>query len=195
MKKSNSVTIKDFNIRTVSVKIKGISPLIVNNWNEKTKSEMEAKHQGKAKTEKHKIRVPEDEFDSSKHKSPLGFDGFPAGGFKKSLIRGAKMTGMVMKDTAMALFINPDCIEKQLVKIKGDCRMRTDMVRIGMGSADVRYRAEYLNWSATLNIEFNEGMVSVEQILQMIKAAGYGCGIGEWRPEKGGDYGRFDLVV
>lgn len=195
MKKSNSVTIKDFNIRTVSVKINGISPLIVHNFDQKVQIEMEAKQQGKAKTEKHKIRVPEDEFEGAKHKSPLGFDGFPAGGFKKALIRGAKMTGMVMKDTAMALFIKPDCIEKQLVKIKGDCRMRTDMVRIGMGSADVRYRPEYLNWSATLNIEFNEGMVSVEQILQMIKAAGYGCGIGDWRPEKGGDYGRFDLVV
>lgn len=191
--KKNQVTINEFNIKSFEVKIKGISPLIVHNFDQKITIEMEAKQQGKAKTEKHKIRVPEDDFEGAKHKSPIGFEGFPAGGFKKAFIRGAKMTGLVMKDAQMAFFVKADCEETQLVKINGDCRMRTDMVRVGMGSADIRYRPEYLNWNATIKIEFNEGLISVEQILQCVKAAGYGCGIGDWRPEKGGGYGRFEL--
>lgn len=193
MKKSES-SIKEFNIKTITVKIRGISPLIVHNFDEKVRREMEDKQQGKAKTEKHKTRVPENDFEGAKHKSPLGWEGFPANGFKKAMIRGAKMTGLVMKDSQMALFVKADCDQTQLVKINGECRMRTDMVRVGMGTADVRYRPEYLNWSATLNIEFNEGLVSREQIVQMIAAAGYGCGIGDWRPERGGDYGRFELA-
>ena len=73
--------------------------------------------------------------------------------------------------------------------------MRTDMVRVGMGSADVRYRPEYVQWDATLNIEFNEGVISVEQIHQLVKAAGDSCGIGEMRPEKGKfNFGRFKLA-
>lgn len=193
--KKNQVTINEFNIKSFEIKIKGISPLIVHNFDQKITMEMEAKQQGKAKTEKHKIRVPEDDFEGAKHKSPLGFEGFPAGGFKKAFIRGAKMTGLVMKDAQMAFFVKADCEETQLVKINGDCRMRTDMVRVGMGSADIRYRPEYLNWNATIKVEFNEGLISVEQILQCVKAAGYGCGIGDWRPEKGGGYGRFELDV
>jgi hypothetical protein len=193
--KKNQVTINEFNIKSFEIKIKGISPLIVHNFDQKITLEMEAKQQGKAKTEKHKIRVPEDDFEGAKHKSPLGFEGFPAGGFKKAFIRGAKMTGLVMKDAQMAFFVKADCEETQLVKINGDCRMRTDMVRVGMGSADIRYRPEYLNWNATIKVEFNEGLISVEQILQCVKAAGYGCGIGDWRPEKGGGYGRFELDV
>lgn len=193
--KKNQVTINEFNIKSFEVKIKGISPLIVHNFDQKITLEMEAKQQGKAKTEKHKIRVPEDDFEGAKHKSPIGFEGFPAGGFKKAFIRGAKMTGLVMKDAQMAFFVKADCEETQLVKINGDCRMRTDMVRVGMGSADIRYRPEYLNWNATIKVEFNEGLISVEQILQCVKAAGYGCGIGDWRPEKGGGYGRFELDV
>lgn len=188
------VEIKDFKIRQVTIPIRGISPLIIHNFDQKITQEMEAKQQGKAKTEKHKIRVPESDFEGAKHKSPLGFDGFPAGGFKKALIRGAKMTGLVMKDTQMSFFVKADCEETQLVKIDGDCRMRTDMVRVGMGSADIRYRPEYLNWSANLVIEYNEGLISLDQIFQMIMAAGYGCGIGDWRPERGGGYGRFELV-
>lgn len=193
--KKNQVTINEFNIKSFEVKIKGISPLIVHNFDQKITLEMEAKQQGKAKTEKYKIRVPEDDFEGAKHKSPIGFEGFPAGGFKKAFIRGAKMTGLVMKDAQMAFFVKADCEETQLVKINGDCRMRTDMVRVGMGSADIRYRPEYLNWNATIKVEFNEGLISVEQILQCVKAAGYGCGIGDWRPEKGGGYGRFELDV
>ena len=68
------------------------------------------------------------------------------------------------------------------------------MVRIGMGSADVRYRPEYPNWKATLIIEFNEGMVSLEQIHQMVSAAGYGVGVGEMRPERTKfGFGRFRI--
>lgn len=189
-----SVEIKEFQIKQAIIRIKGISPLIVHKFDQKITLEIEAKQQGKSKTEKHKIRKPEMDFEGAKHKSPLGFDGFPAGGFKKSLIRGAKMTGLVMKDAQMSFFVKADCEETQLVKIDGKCRMRTDMVRVGMGSADVRYRPEYIDWSANLTIEYNEGLISLDQITQMTEAAGYGCGIGDWRPERGGGYGRFELV-
>lgn len=188
------VEIKEFKIKQAIIPIKGISPLIVHKFDQKITLEIEAKQQGKSKTEKHKIRKPEMDFEGAKHKSPLGFDGFPAGGFKKSLIRGAKMTGLVMKDAQMSFFVKADCEETQLVKIDGKCRMRTDMVRVGMGSADVRYRPEYIDWSANLTIEYNEGLISLDQITQMTEAAGYGCGIGDWRPERGGGYGRFELV-
>jgi len=193
--KKNTVELKEFKIKQVVIPIKGISPLIVHKFDQKVIIEMEAKQQGKSKTEKHKIRVPEDDFEGAKHKSPLGWDGFPAGGFKRSMIRGAKNTGVVMKDAMSAFFVKADCEETHLVKINGNCRMRTDMVRVGMGSADVRYRPEYLDWNASLTIEFNEGMLSLDQILQMISAAGYGVGVGDWRPEKGGGYGRYELVV
>lgn len=189
-----SVEIKEFKIKQAIIPIKGISPLIVHKFDQKITLEIEAKQQGKSKTEKHKIRKPEMDFEGAKHISPLGFDGFPAGGFKKSLIRGAKMTGLVMKDAQMSFFIKADCEETQLVKIDGNCRMRTDMVRVGMGAADVRYRPEYIDWSANLTVEYNEGLISLDQILQMTEAAGYGCGIGDWRPERGGGYGRFELV-
>lgn len=194
MKKA-TVELKEFKLKQVVIPIKGISPLIVHNFDQKITIEMEAKQQGKSKTEKHKIRVPEDDFEGAKHKSPLGWDGFPAGGFKKAIVRGAKMIGMVMKDTQMGFFVVADCQETQLVKINGDCRMRKDMVRVGMGSADIRYRPEYLNWNTNLTIEYNEGLVSLDQIFQAIAAAGYGCGVGDWRPEKGGGFGRFELVI
>ena len=74
--------------------------------------------------------------------------------------------------------------------------MREDMVRIGNGSADLRYRGEFRNWSMEFIMEYNaSGNMTIEQILNCIDAGGFVCGIGEWRPEKDGDYGRYHLEV
>jgi hypothetical protein len=192
MKKS--VEVMEFNINEVKIPIKGISPLIVHAWSEKVKREMADKQAGKAKNKKHDIRVPEEDYENAKHKSSQGWEGFPAAGFKAAMVRGAKMTGLVMKDTQTGFFVKADCEETQLVRIIAEPRMRTDMVRVGMGSADIRYRPEYVNWSAILTIEYNAGVISLDQIYQLVKAAGYGCGVGEMRPEKTKfNYGRFDL--
>lgn len=194
MEKKKNVEVLEFSIREVVIPIKGVSPLIVHKWSEKAKREIADKQAGKAKNKKHDIREPEVDFEQAKHVSPEGWEGFPAAGFKAAMIRGAKMIGLVMKDTQTAFFIKADCEETQLVRINGESRMRTDMVRVGMGSADIRYRPEYPEWDADLQIEFNEGIVSLDQIYQLVKAAGYGCGIGEMRPEKTKfNYGRFEL--
>lgn len=193
--KQVSVEVMEFSIRQVTIPITGISPLIVHAWSEKSKKMIADKQAGKAKNKKHDIRQPEEEYEAAKHRSVSDWEGFPAAGFKAAMIRGAKMIGMVMKDTQQAFFINADCEETQLVRIHGESRMRTDMVRVGMGSSDIRYRPEYPDWYAELNIEFNEGIISIDQIHQLVKAAGYGCGVGEMRPEKGKfNYGRFKLA-
>lgn len=72
--------------------------------------------------------------------------------------------------------------------------MRRDMVKVGQGSADIRYRAEFDGWTADMTIDFNaNGDKSIDQIMTMINAGGYICGIGEWRPERDGQYGMFHV--
>lgn len=195
MATKNSVEVKEFDIKEVVIPITGISPLIVNAFSQKARDMIKGKQFGIATNKKHAIKNPDEDFENAKHYSVEGWEGFPAAGFKAAMIRGAKMIGMVMKDTQTSFFVKADDEEKQLIRIHGDSRMREDMVRVGMGSADIRFRPEYPKWSAYLTIEFNEGVLSLEQIYQLVKAAGYGCGIGEMRPEKGKfNYGRFALA-
>lgn len=193
--KSVSVEVVEFSIRQVTIPIVGISPLIVHAWSEKSKKMIADKQAGKAKNKKHEIRQPEEDYEAAKHISAEGWEGLPAACLKAAMIRGAKMVGMVMKDTQAAFFVNAECEKTQLVRIHGESIMRTDMVRVGMGSADIRYRPEYLEWHMELNIDFNEGLISIDQLHQIVKAAGYGNGLGEMRPEKGKfNYGRFKLT-
>jgi hypothetical protein len=198
MKKQSKdqIEVGEFSIKMIKIPIEGVSPLIVHAWSEKSKRMITDKQAGKAKTKKHEFRDPEDDYEQAKHKSSTGWEGFPAAGFKASMIRGAKALGMEMKGTQTSFFIKADCEQTQLVKIIGKSQMRTDMVRVGMGTADVRYRPEYLVWGAELNIEFNSGVLSAEQVIQLVRAAGYGCGIGEMRPEKGKfNFGRFQIIT
>ena len=74
--------------------------------------------------------------------------------------------------------------------------MREDMVRVGMGSADLRYRGEFKNWYMDMSLEFNaSGDVTLDQIINVINAGGYTVGLGEWRPEKDGTFGKVHIEI
>ena len=69
-------------------------------------------------------------------------------------------------------------------------------MRIGMGSADLRYRGEFAGWYADLTLEYNaSGNMTLDQIVNCIQAGGFACGIGEWRPEKDGSFGTFHVAA
>jgi hypothetical protein len=70
------------------------------------------------------------------------------------------------------------------------------MVRVGgmSKSADIRYRAEFTEWEIPLKLRYiSEGKYSVEQILNMVDYGGFCTCIGEWRPEKGGQFVMYRL--
>ena len=76
---------------------------------------------------------------------------------------------------------------------KGKPVMREDHVRVGMGGADLRYRNEFFPWAVTFTVEYDAGLLQVEDIVNLVNRAGFGVGIGESRPEKGGEWGRFRI--
>jgi hypothetical protein len=73
--------------------------------------------------------------------------------------------------------------------------MREDMVRVGMGTADIRYRGEFKQWFTTIAVKYNANVMSAEQILNLMQTAGFAVGVGEWRPERDGQFGRFHVAT
>lgn len=213
MAKTNEVIeIRPIEIKKVALKLVGDTPLIMHAWSEKAKKEMLDKQMKATKTKSRDAKNPIEDFIRSMYwLSPMpqemteyGFDtaisegarfGFPVTAFKQAAISAAYRLGWSKDKMSMrgSFFIEGD--ENQMIEINSDVpTMREDMVKVGMGTADIRYRGEFRNWSADIVISYNvNGTHTLEQIINIINAGGYVCGIGEWRPERDGQYGMFHV--
>ena len=59
----------------------------------------------------------------------------------------------------------------------------------------LRTRAKFeLPWSATFTVEVYDDEVGKDQLERWLAIAGRSIGLGNWRPEKSGPYGRFELT-
>jgi len=184
---NTAIVIPKPNFRKIIIQIVGITPLICHAWDKKAKEEMLSKQMKKAV--KTKIaKNPEEDFKASLYHHPDGGYGFPSTAFKSAAVRAAKMAGVAMTDARMMFYVTDE-----LTKIKGTPTIREDMVRLNGKTADIRFRAEFKEWSADLEINYNEDWISAEQIANLISLAGFSVGIGEWRPEKNGQFGTFEV--
>jgi len=214
IKASEIIEIKPIQIKKATIHIEGDTPLIVHAWSEKAKREMLEKQMKVTKTKAKTAKNPVEDFIRSMYwltpmpeeMTEAAFDeainngakfGFPVTGFKQAAISAAYRMGWAKDKASLrgAFFI--DCDENQMIEIKGDAPiMREDMVKLLGTTADIRYRGEFRNWSADMTISFNEnGQYTLEQIINIINAGGYVCGVGEWRPERDGQYGMFHVAA
>lgn len=211
-KKTEIVEIKPIEEQKVTLRIVGDTPLIMHAWSEKAKKEMLDKQMRIAKTSAKEAKSPVADFIDSMYwiakkpeeKTFEGFQaaidagakfGFPVTAFKQAAISAAYRLGWVPDKMSLRGVFYIDADENQMIEIKSDPPiMREDMVRVGMGTADIRYRGEFRNWYADLTIRFNRnGRYDIGQIVNIINAGGYTCGIGEWRPERDGQYGTYHI--
>lgn len=59
----------------------------------------------------------------------------------------------------------------------------------------MRCRPVFPEWGATITIAYDESVLDLDDILRFFDTAGQLVGVGDYRPEKGGDFGRFDARV
>ncbi|WAB10584.1 hypothetical protein SEA_ECLIPTUS_19 [Gordonia phage Ecliptus] len=183
---------------TILVPIVGTSPLIVHRWSDKAKRQMLDTQQGKKKIKE--IRDPESEYRESLYRIATDEGdayGFPSVAFKAATIGAARfydrsITMATLKQCMFFRGVVTKADPQQLIRIDGEPRMREDMVRVGQGT-DLRYRGEFPEWSATLQITYVTSSLSRDSVLSLVDAGGMGVGVGEWRPQKSGDYGTYAL--
>lgn len=186
--KVQTVELKPMDIKTIELNLVGDSPLISHAWSEKAKKQMLDKQMKKAKVVR-EAKDPEQDYKDSLYTHPDGGYGFPTVAFKSAAVSAANHVELKKTDMRAAFHI-----DGELAKITGEPEMREDMVRIGMGTADLRYRGEFKKWSVKLRVKFNASVISAEQIVNLFNTGGFGCGVGEWRPQRNGSFGRFHVA-
>lgn len=179
---------------TLAVPILGTTPLIVHRFSEKAKRQMLDAMQGR-KTPK-ESKNPEAEYESAFYRLKDGRYGFPVGAFKQATVGAARFyprNAVTMTALKQFMFIRGEVGTDGigLAHIDGEPRMREDVVRVGRGGTDLRYRPEFPEWSTTLEVTYVTSALTRNSVLSLIDAGGMGVGVGEWRPEKDGDFGTF----
>lgn len=218
------ITIKPLKKIVTEFKIVGDSPLIVHAWGEKAKKQMLAAQQ-KEKPDKKamNIRDPFSEFfhalywitPKPEEDTEEAFTeavrngakfGFPVIAIKQAALSAAYRAGMIPNQVGMksCFFLNGvesgtnGDVELAVIDSEEPPRCQESMVRIGGISkvADLRYRPVFDKWAIRLKLTLIDvGTFTVESILNAIEMGGQMNGIGEWRMEKDGDFGRFHVSL
>lgn len=188
-KASNVVEMKQMRLERIEIPIIGTSALVMHAWSHKAKELMLAKQMKRATTGK-EAKDPQRDFEDSIYVDSTGRPAFPTIAFKAAAVDAA--VAMDFRKTNLRQAFH---IDGEMVPVVGcDPEPREDMVRVGMGTADIRYRAQFKTWGTLLPVTINLSMLSVEQLVNLFDAAGFGIGIGEWRPQKDGQFGRFKVA-
>jgi hypothetical protein len=205
--KDNQIIVPPPDFRRITVTLEGTTPLITHPFSEKARREMLATQQ-KTKLTAKDIRNPIRDFIESLYwLTPMPTE-FTEEAFEKAVAEGARFgfpsiafklaatsagyRAKLTKDKVSIL--GAFRIEGEFVEIEGTPIIREDMVRLQGGTADLRFRGEFKNWKVTLKITYNAGAISDKELVNLLMYGGFACGVGEWRVEKGGQFGMYTVV-
>lgn len=192
---TGTAIVQPIDVRTVgfTIKQRGNSPLVMHAWGEKALNMLRMTAAERKKQPK-VGRDPETEANAATHFMEDGRVGLPAMAVKNSILNAAhKDTGIPRTTVMKALFIK--CADRSLnIPLEYEVHtIREDIVRVGMAQTDIRYRPEFQGWRAYVEFEIDARVLNTQDLITLATNAGFGVGLLEFRPEKKGEWGRFEI--
>lgn len=196
--KNEGLAVTTLQVDEMQVYVIGRSPLIMNRMSEKVRQELllPARRKTAADKRSNLKHVPLEEFRSSIYMSnaPSAKTAvhLPSGAFSKSMAQAALDIPGATKAQVQRLVRVKDLT----VDIYGIPQLYMSVVRtMGINKTpDIRTRAIFPTWAATFTVKYVSNLVSQNTIGSLLGAAGFLSGVGDFRGEKGGSFGQFDIA-
>lgn len=198
-KAAGALTISAPDFRTIALTIQGTAPLVINKFSAKAQDKMRADQEagGAAKSKKNReAKDFEALFNGARHigesRNKQGelerWDGIHAASFRNAAISACRAAGFVMTKAKLAIFVEADGFDiddkTPLVRLtKGEPEMVVSPCRNATGVIDLRPRPTYFPWEAVLRVRYDAGMLSEQDIVNLMARVGMQVGIGEGRPD------------
>ena len=221
---TTTITVHPLNLGRMKLTLQGTSPLVVHNFSEASRRHMLEKQMKKDAKKNPDPRCPEEEFlqalywiDGSPPKPQVnketgersykegevikalkkGTFGVPAAGLKNALISACRNTDLTMTMMRQAVFVNgiedPDWL---IIKSPRLPEMDSRICRLS-GTARTpqeRFRPMWKTWELEIRCEWDRGLLSEEQLVNLIAISGFFVGLCEGRPERSSlGWGRFKV--
>ena len=103
------------------------------------------------------------------------------------MVSACRLVGFKMTIAKLSVFIEADGIDRvdgvPLIRINGTPEPLRQHVRNATGVCDLRVRAMFKTWSATIRISYDADQFSQEDVANLMMRVGRQVGIGEGRPD------------
>jgi hypothetical protein len=177
-------------METVRFRIHGISPLLMN-------SPKGMKRGGGGSVSTKQIPTPEAEAESKVYRLPDGTLYLPAIQFRGALLNAGKGRRIgkrgAMAVAAGAVFVTTDVVP--LIDADGDSitDYEVDVQRVVVqGQGVMRARPLLRDWGCEIDFEIDTDFITADMAGEMLSIAGRIVGVGDYRPQHMGPYGRFE---
>lgn len=173
----------------IGLHIVGTAPLLMNAFPQKAVEQMLRKHMGMPNPREKKN--PGEIIDRATPRNTAGAISLTPTALKKAMITAAATSVTFKRATIQtAVYI----VGGSVPIAYGVFKPQMDFVRnSGIGRApDVRFRPCFDDWSCNIIIRYSEDVFDVAAVTDLVDRAG-DCGVGEWRPSKGGTHGTFSV--
>lgn len=176
-------------LQTINVQIEGIAPLIINRFHEDA---AEAATSGvHARKEQ-----PSPEEDAAARLYPHNGHGntIPAENVRQSMIAASSRTKIGRRsatvDTAASIYIFPE-----LLDLDGEWHVDSRAIVIPSTRGRIlRHRPMFNQWSIAFKLQVNTDLIDLQTVKKILEDAGALVGLGDFRPQRKGPYGRFSVV-
>lgn len=197
-KQEATIEIMPITMGRITVHVLGTSPLIMHRFAKKAWEELlfpsgRMNAAEKADNLKHDplTEYREGMYRNRDPKEPAAFH-LPVLMFQKALAAAA----LDLPGASKAQILRLVSITSMQINLFGVPSMGMNMVRSSdmARTPDVRTRPFFTEWACSFEIEFTSSLLKQNQIVNLLAAAGVIVGVGDWRPQKGGPYGKFRIV-
>jgi hypothetical protein len=189
---AQSVVIRQPEQASLVLEIEGTASAIQNCFSQKAVDQILRKHMGLPNPRE--VKKPRECIEWATTRNVTGSVCFPPTAFKKGMLTAAmSLDDKSLKKTRLRTSLY---VAGQSIPITYDeMEPRMDVTRTsGMNrQPDIRFRPEFKNWKARLEILFDPSTTKVQTVVDLLGRAGR-VGVGEWRPEKDGTFGTYNVV-
>lgn len=197
-KKDVQIQIQQITMKEIHFMLLGKTPLIMNRFNQKAWQELlmpspRGNRAGREQTLKHN---PSEEFRGAMYKNrnpdAPALIHMPNRAFHKAIASAALDLPGATKAKIERLTQMPEIN----VDLFGVPHLFCAMVRNSdiNRTPDVRTRPIFPQWACRVTMTYVKDILTEQSIANLMGAAGMLIGIGDWRGERGGSYGKFELV-
>lgn len=186
-------------MKTIEVQIRGDSPLLMHRFGEEAQGDV----QKKTRAVNIKNETPRDAAEKVVYRNSSGDLYFPSAAIAR-LLREAGGSHKQRGSRKSLKFVIPAAVRMaddtiQIVGPDGkpvtDYEVDSRPVTIPATKGRVmRHRPRLDEWGAKFRLVVNDEIIDVETVQQLLTEGGQRNGIGDFRPEKGGPFGCFQIV-